>query len=235
MSHHIAAKPGEVAERVLMPGDPLRAKHIAETFFEKPMLYSDIRNMLGYTGLYKGVPVSVQGSGMGMPSMHIYASELISGYDAKKIIRVGTCGALQRYINVRDVVMATASTTDSNICRNTFGAGISFAPCASFTLLEKAVHVARELKVPFHVGNVLAQDKLYDDELDLKKLASYGVLAAEMEAAALYLAAAKQNVEALAIFTVSNHLLTHESTPARDRERTFDDMARIALETIIQD
>ncbi|MCR5446853.1 MAG: purine-nucleoside phosphorylase [Schwartzia sp.] len=235
MSHHIAAKPGEVAERVLMPGDPLRAKHIAETFFEKPMLYSDIRNMLGYTGLYKGVPVSVQGSGMGMPSMHIYASELISGYDAKKIIRVGTCGALQRYINVRDVVMATVSTTDSNICRNTFGAGISFAPCASFTLLEKAVHVAREQKVPFHVGNVLAQDKLYDDELDLKKLASYGVLAAEMEAAALYLAAAKQNVEALAIFTVSNHLLTNESTPPRDRERTFDDMARIALETIIQD
>ncbi|WP_462331531.1 purine-nucleoside phosphorylase [Schwartzia sp. (in: firmicutes)] len=235
MSHHIAAKPGEIAERVLMPGDPLRAKHIAETFLEKPALYSDIRNMLGYTGLYKGVPVSVQGSGMGMPSMSIYATELIDGYDAKKIIRVGTCGALQRNINVRDVVMATASTTDSNICHNTFGAGMSFAPCASFALLEKAVASARDLKVPFHVGNVLSQDKLYDDEINLKKLAAYGVLAAEMEGAALYLAAAKHHIQALAIFTVSNHLLTNESTPPRERERSFDDMALIALEAIIQD
>lgn len=233
MSLHIAAKPGEVAERVLLPGDPLRAKHIAETFLENPRQYTDIRNMLGFTGTYKGLPVSVQGTGMGMPSMSIYATELIDGYDAKKLIRVGTCGALQRRINVRDVVMAGASTTDSNICHNTFGPGMSFAPTADFFLLEKAVNAARDLKVPFHVGNVLSQDKLYDDEIDLKKLGDYGVLAAEMEGAALYLTAAKHHVQALAIFTVSNHLLTNESTPARDRERSFDDMARIALEAII--
>lgn len=236
MSWHISAKPkGEIAERVLMPGDPLRAKHIAETFLEDVREYSHIRNMLGFTGVYKGCRVSVQGSGMGMPSMSIYATELIKDYGAKKIIRTGTCGALQTTIHVRDVVIAQATTTDSSMVRNIFTHGMTFAPTGSFPLLEHAVHNARALKVPFHVGNVLSQDRLYDDEIDLGKLTKYGVLAAEMETAALYLVAAKYQIEALGIFTVSNHILTGVETSVTERETSFNDMARIALDTIILD
>ena len=236
MSWHIGViTPGEIAERVLMPGDPLRAKHIAETFLENPKEYSHVRNMLGFTGTYKGCRVSVQGSGMGMPSMSIYATELIKDYGVKKIIRTGTCGALQTTIHVRDVVIAQATTTDSSMVRNIFTHGMTFAPTGSFPLLEKAVESARALKVPFHVGNVLSQDRLYDDEIDLNKLSAYGVLAAEMETAALYLVAAKYQIEALGIFTVSNHILTGVETSAKDRETSFNDMAHIALETIIAD
>ena len=203
MSWHIIACPnGEVAERVLMPGDPLRAKHIAETFLDDAKEYSHIRNMLGFTGTYKGCRVSVQGSGMGMPSISIYATELIEEFGVKKIIRTGTCGALQPYIHVRDVVIAQATTTDSGIVRNIFAPGITFAPTANYSLLEKAVGFARSLNVPVHVGNVLSQDRLYDDEIDLEKLSAYGVLAAEMETAALYLVAAKFKIEALGVFTV---------------------------------
>ena len=170
MSWHISAKPeGEIADRVLMPGDPLRAKHIAETFLEDAKEYSHIRNMLGFTGVYKGKRVSIQGSGMGMPSMSIYATELIQDYGVKKIIRTGTCGALQTTIHVRDVVMAQATTTDSSMVRNIFTHGMTFAPTGSFSMLERAVQSARDLKVPFHVGNVLSQDRLYDDEIDLTK------------------------------------------------------------------
>ena len=234
MSWHInSAKPGEVADRVLMPGDPLRAKHIAETFLEDAREYSHIRNMLGFTGTYKGQRVSVQGSGMGMPSFAIYATELIEDFGVKKIIRTGTCGALQENIRVRDIVIAMASTTDSGMVRNIFAPGMTFAPTGSYSLLEKAVRLSRELKIPCHVGNVLSQDRLYDDEIDLKKLAAYGVLAAEMETAALYLVAAKYRVEALGLFTVSNHLITGEDTDASERETSFNDMARIALETVI--
>ena len=168
MSMHIAARTGEIAERVLMPGDPLRAKHIAEHFLDGAKEYTHIRNMLGYTGSYKGVPVSIQGSGMGMPSMAIYANELIAEYGVKRIFRIGTCGALQKKIAVRDLIFAQASTTDSNMPHNTFGHGINFAPTADFHLLEKGVAAARELNVPFHVGNVLSQDRLYDDEIDLE-------------------------------------------------------------------
>ena len=225
----------EIAERVLVPGDPLRAKHIAEAFLENPREYSHVRNMLGFTGTYKGHRVSVQGSGMGMPSMAIYATELMRDCGAKKIIRTGTCGALQRGINVRDVVMAQAATTDSSMARNIFTDRINFAPTGSFSLLEKAVSAAKEIGVPFHVGNVVSQDQLYDDEIDLSKLSDYGVLAAEMETAALYLLAAKYRVEALGIFTVSNHIITNEETSIEERETSFDDMARIALEAIIQD
>ena len=236
MSWHIGAKSkDEIAERVLMPGDPLRAKHIAKTFLEDVKEYSHIRNMLGFTGLYKGTRVSIQGSGMGMPSMSIYATELITDFGVKKIIRTGTCGALQTTIHVRDVVIAQATTTDSSMVRNIFTHGTTFAPTGSFSLLEKAVQSARALKVPFHVGNVLSQDRLYDDEIDLNKLSAYGVLAAEMETAALYLVAAKYKIEALGIFTVSNHILTGVETSASDRETSFNDMARIGLETIILD
>ncbi|MBQ9377305.1 MAG: purine-nucleoside phosphorylase [Schwartzia sp.] len=234
MSWHInSAKPGEIADRVLMPGDPLRAKHIAETFLEGAREYSHIRNMLGFTGTYKGQRVSVQGSGMGMPSFAIYASELAQDFGVKKIIRTGTCGAMQENIRVRDIVIAQASTTDSGMVRNIFAPGMTFAPTGSFSLLEKAVRIARELHIPCHVGNVLSQDRLYDDETDMKKLTAYGVLAAEMETAALYLVAAKYRIEGLGIFTVSNHLITGEDTSAEARETSFNDMARIALETII--
>lgn len=233
MSMHIAAQPGEIAERVLMPGDPLRAKHIAEQFLDGAKEYTHIRNMLGYTGSYKGVPVSIQGSGMGMPSMAIYANELIAEYGVKRIFRIGTCGALQKKIAVRDLIFAQASTTDSNMPHNTFGHGINFAPTADFHLLEKGVAAARELNVPFHVGNVLSQDRLYDDEIDLDKLASYGILAAEMETAALYLAAARHGVEALGLFTVSNHILTGAETSPEERETSFNDMARVALEAAV--
>ena len=236
MSWHIGAKSkDEIAERVLMPGDPLRAKHIAKTFLEDVKEYSHIRNMLGFTGLYKGTRVSIQGSGMGMPSMSIYATELITDFGVKKIIRTGTCGALQTTIHVRDVVIAQATTTDSSMVRNIFTHGMTFAPTSSYSLLEKAVQSARELKVPFHVGNVLSQDRLYDDEIDLNKLSAYGVLAAEMETAALYLVAAKYKIEALGIFTVSNHILTGVETSASERETSFNDMARIGLETAILD
>ncbi len=236
MSWHIGAKSkDEIAERVLMPGDPLRAKHIAKTFLEDVKEYSHIRNMLGFTGLYKGKRVSIQGSGMGMPSMSIYATELITDFGVKKIIRTGTCGALQTTIHVRDVVIAQATTTDSSMVRNIFTHGMTFAPTSSYSLLEKAVQSARELKVPFHVGNVLSQDRLYDDEIDLQKLSAYGVLAAEMETAALYLVAAKYKIEALGIFTVSNHILTGVETSASDRETSFNDMAHIGLETVILD
>ncbi|MBP5200749.1 MAG: purine-nucleoside phosphorylase [Schwartzia sp.] len=236
MSWHIGAKSkDEIAERVLMPGDPLRAKHIAKTFLEDVKEYSHIRNMLGFTGLYKGTRVSIQGSGMGMPSMSIYATELITDFGVKKIIRTGTCGALQTTIHVRDVVIAQATTTDSSMVRNIFTHGMTFAPTSSYSLLEKAVQSARELKVPFHVGNVLSQDRLYDDEIDLQKLSAYGVLAAEMETAALYLVAAKYKIEALGIFTVSNHILTGVETSASDRETSFNDMAHIGLETVILD
>lgn len=233
MSFHLGARPGEVAERVLLPGDPLRARHIAETLLADAREYNSIRGMYGFTGTYKGERVSVQGTGMGLPSMAIYANELIKSYGAKRLIRIGTCGALQERINVRDVVMAMSATTDSSMCHNTFGMGISYAPTATFALLERAVAAARQFNVPFHVGNVLSQDRLYDAEIDLKKLTKYGVLAAEMETAALYLTAAKLRVDALAIFTVSNHLLTGAETTAAERETTFDDMVRIALETAI--
>lgn len=234
MSWHIQ-EGAPVAERVLMPGDPLRAKHIAETMLEDARMYSHVRNMLGYTGRYKGRPVSVQGSGMGMPSLAIYATELIREFGARRIVRTGTCGALQENVHVRDIVMAQASTTDSGMVRNIFAPGMTFAPTGSFALLAKAAACAKELGVPYHVGNVLSQDRLYDEEIDLKKLARYGVLAAEMETAALYLVAAQHGVEALGVFTVSNHLLTGEETSAEERETSFDDMARIALETVIAD
>lgn len=233
MSFHLGAEKGDIAEKVLLPGDPLRAKNIAEKFLSGVKQYNSIRNMFGFTGTYKGEKISVQGTGMGMPSMAIYANELIKSYGAKKLIRVGTCGALHEKIHVRDVVMAQASTTDSSMCHNTFGYQINFAPTADFDLLEKAATVAKKINVPYFVGNVLSQDRLYDEEIDLKKLARYGILAAEMESAALYLTAARRHVQALSIFTVSNHLITGEETTAQEREESFDDMIKIALEAII--
>ena len=235
MSIHIAAEKGQIADRILLPGDPLRAKHIAETFFESPELYNNIRGILGYTGTYKGVRVSVQGTGMGMPSIGIYANELMDFYGVQKLIRVGTCGGNNLDVNIRDIVIAQAASTTSAIPMHVFGAGMTFAPIANYDLLEKAVQEARSRNFKCHVGNVMSADRFYDDEIDNEKLRKFGILATEMETAELYLLAAKYHRQALGIFTVSDHLITHEATPASERETNFNDMIEVALNTIIQD
>ena len=234
MSLHIAAKPGEIADRILLPGDPLRAKYIAETFLEDAREYTSIRNILGYTGTYKGVRVSVQGTGMGMPSISIYVNELISQYGVKKLFRVGTCGGMNMDIALRDVVIAQAATTDSSMIRNIFGGSINFAPIADYTLLAEAVNCAKKLQLPVKVGNVIFVDRFYNEEIDNKKLREYGILAVEMEAAALYLLAAKYHVQALALFTTSDHLLTGQACSAEERQTSFNDMITLALNTAIQ-
>ena len=235
MSIHIGAPSGAIAKRVLLPGDPLRAKHIAETFFEDAKLYNEIRGALGYTGTYKGVRVSVQGTGMGIPSIAIYVNELIKDYGARKLIRVGTCGAMHENINIRDIVIAQGTSTDSSIVRNIFGPTINFAPLADFSLLTKAVECAKKLNISAKVGNIITVDRFYDDDIDNDRLRRYGILAVEMEAAALYILAAQYRVQSLGIFTASDHLLTKEVVPAEERQTDFNDMVDIALETIIPD
>ena len=230
---HIAAAKGEIAERILLPGDPLRAKYIAENFLEGAKEYTNIRNILGYTGTYKGHPISVQGTGMGMPSISIYVNELIREYGCKALIRIGSCGACHKDIHIRDVLIAQATTTDSSMPRNIFGASVNFAPVADFDLLRHAYQAAADKGISVRVGNVMSQDRFYDDEMDIQKLASYGVLGLEMEAAALYTLAAKYGRQALALFTVSDHLLTGEKCTAEERQTTFNDMIEIALATAV--
>ncbi len=231
---HIAAEKGEIADRILLPGDPLRAKFIAENFLENAKEYTNIRNILGYTGTYKGVPVSVQGTGMGIPSISIYVHELIREYGVEKLIRVGTCGAMHKDVHLRDIVIAQASSTDSSIIRNIFGGSINFAPIADYNLLSLAVENARKLNLPVKVGNVISVDRFYDEEINNEKLTRYGILAVEMESAALYTLAAQFHVQALAVFTASDHLLTGEGCTAEERQTSFTDMMKIALETAIQ-
>jgi purine-nucleoside phosphorylase len=234
MSIHIGAQPGEIAERVLMPGDPLRAKWIAENYLDDAKCYSTVRNMFGFTGAYKGVPVSVQGSGMGMPSAAIYTHELINEYGVRTLIRVGSCGALPDDLNLRDVVAAIGASTDSNMNRVRFDGLIDYAPVADFGLLRTAVEVAERHGITMRVGPILAADAFYTDRPDLlDTLADYGVLAVEMESAALYTIAARFRAKALSILTVSDHIKRHEAMPAQDREQTFSQMVEIALETII--
>lgn len=234
MSLHIAAKEGEIAEVVLLPGDPLRAKHIAETFLENPQQYTSIRNIYGFTGTYKGKRVSVQATGMGVPSISIYTHELITQYGVKKLIRVGTCGAMHEDIKLRDIVIAQAATTDSGIIRQIFG-NMNFAPIADYELLSKAVLSAKAQNIPVRVGNVVTADRFYDEEIDTPKLVKYGVLAAEMETAGLYVKAAEFGVKALALFTVSDHIIRNEQVPTEERQNTFDDMVKVALEAAIMD
>jgi purine-nucleoside phosphorylase len=234
MSTHIGAEPGQIAQRVLMPGDPLRAKWIAETFLDDVTCYSTVRNMLGYTGSYQGVEVSVQGSGMGMPSCSIYAHELINDYGVTTLIRVGSCGALSDSLKLRDVIAANGSSTDSAMNRVRFDGLIDYAPVADFSLLRSAVDAAGRHGVAMRVGPVLAADAFYTDRPDLyDKLADYGVLAVEMESAALYTIAARYGARALTILTVSDHIKTGERTSAQEREQTFAEMVRIALDTAI--
>ncbi|WP_025619822.1 purine-nucleoside phosphorylase [Salinispora cortesiana] len=234
MSTHIGAKPGEIAERVLMPGDPLRAKWIAETYLEGAKCYSTVRGMYGFTGRWNGVDVSVQGSGMGMPSASIYAHELINEYGVRSLIRVGSCGALTEDLQLRDVVAAIGSSTDSNMNRVRFDGLIDYAPVADFGLLRTSVEVAERSGVTMRVGPVLAVDAFYTDRPDLyDSLADYGVLAVEMESAALYTIAARFRARALTILTVSDHIRTGEKTTSQEREQTFSQMVEIALDTII--
>jgi purine-nucleoside phosphorylase len=234
MSTHIGAEPGEIAPRVLLPGDPLRAKWIAETYLEDAKCYSTVRNMYGFTGRYQGVPVSVQGSGMGMPSASIYYHELLVDYGAKTLIRVGTCGALTDEIALRDVIAASASSTDSAMNRARFDGLVDYAPVADFGLLRTAVDLATQRGIPLHVGQVLAADAFYTDRPDLyERLALYGVLAVEMETAALYTLAARYRARALTILTVSDHLRTGQHTTAEERQQTFGTMVEVALAAAI--
>lgn len=228
---HNMANKGDIAEKVLLPGDPMRAKFIAENFLENPVCYNEVRGMYGFTGTYKGERVSVQGTGMGMPSMHIYASELIREYGARRLIRVGTCGSLREGIDLKDVVIAMASTTDSGMNKDRFGS-ISFAPTASFSLLKAAWEKAEELQVKAVVSNIFTSDKFYDDRGNEKNalLASYGVAAVDMETCELYTLALKYGVDALTMLTVSDNLLTGEKCTAEERQTAFLDMIRIALE-----
>lgn len=234
MSTHIGAKPGEIAERVLMPGDPLRAKWIAETYLEDAKCYSTVRGMLGFTGRWSGVEVSVQGSGMGMPSASIYAHELLNEYGVTSLIRVGSCGALAEDLQLRDVIAANASSTDSAMNRVRFDGLIDYAPVADFGLLRTSVEVAQRRGIEMRVGPILATDVFYSDRPDLyDRLAQYGVLAVEMESAALYTIAARFRARALTVLTVSDHIKTGATTTAQEREQTFGQMVEIALDTII--
>lgn len=234
MSTHIAAAAGEIAPHVLMPGDPLRAKWIAATFLDDAVCYSEVRGMYGFTGTYRGRPVSVQGSGMGLPSLSIYAHELFSEYDVAAIVRVGSCGALSETLRLRDIVLASGACTDSSMNRIRFE-GLDYAPVADFGLLRAAhdAALAKDLPVQTKVGLLFSSDSFYNPRPELtSRMAEYGALAVEMEASALYTLAAKFGRRALAVCTVSDHILTGEETTAHEREQTFGHMVEIALEAM---
>ena len=230
MSVHIEAKKGEIAETILLPGDPLRAKWIAETFLKDPVCFNKIRGMLGYTGTYNNKRVSVMGTGMGVPSISIYAHELITEYDVKNLIRVGSAGSYQAHVKIRDIVLAMAASSNSGINELRFG-GADFAPTANFELFEKAIHAAKAKNIQIKAGNIFTSDEFYADDFEsYKKWSKFGVLCVEMESAGLYTVAAKHNVRALSILTISDSLVTGERTSSSDRETTFKDMIEIALE-----
>ena len=231
MSIHIAAKKGEIAETILLPGDPLRARWIAETFLDNSFCYNDIRGMFGYTGTYKSRRVSVQGTGMGIPSTMIYCHELINDYGVKNLIRVGSAGAFQPDLKLMDIVIAMSASTTSSLNRDHFN-GADFAPTANFELFIKAVNYARDQEIDFRAGNVLTSDIFYDDDPDYyKKWASRGVLCAEMETAAIYSIAAKFGVNALSVLTISDSLVNGDEISSDMREQKLQEMVRIALNT----
>ncbi|MBU0905837.1 MAG: purine-nucleoside phosphorylase, partial [Firmicutes bacterium] len=233
-SVHINAKKGDIADTILLPGDPLRAKYIAETFLEDVVLYNEVRNMFGYTGTYKGKRISVQGTGMGVPSISIYVTELMNEYDVQKLIRVGTCGSIHHDVKVRDVIIAQSASTDSKMNEIIFN-GINFAPTADFDLLLKAYNAGKEKGLNLKVGNVFTEDVFYNEHAEHEKWAQYGILALEMESSALYTLAAKFGRQALSILTVSDHLLTGEVTSSEERQLTFNDMIEVALDAAIED
>ncbi|NKI25754.1 purine-nucleoside phosphorylase [Arenibacter sp. 6A1] len=229
MSIHIEAKKGDIASTVLLPGDPMRAKWIAETFLENVFCYNDVRGMLGFTGSFKGKKISVQGSGMGIPSALIYCHELITDYDVKHLIRVGSAGSYQEDVHIRDIVLAMSASSTSGINNSRF-INADFSPTADFGLLLKAANYANKNNINVKAGNVLTSDEFYEDDPESYKLwASYGVLCVEMEAAGLYTIAAKHRVQALAILTISDSLVTGQRTTADERESSFTEMIQMAL------
>ena len=232
MSVHIGAKMGEIAETVLLPGDPLRAKFAAQNLLDSAVCYNEVRGMLGYTGFYKGKRVSIQGAGMGLPSNSIYVNELISDYKVKSIIRVGTFGSIQENLKIGQVALAASASTDSSFNKIRFN-GKDYAPTANFELLLSAYGKAKELGVDCVVGNIFSADSFYNPDPNWWKIwAEHGVLGAEMESTAIYTIAAKNNVKALSILTVSDNIVTGEFSTAKDREQSFEDMMKIALEIV---
>jgi purine-nucleoside phosphorylase len=229
MTIHIGAKPGEIAETVLLPGDPYRARWAAETFLKDAVCINQVRGMLGFTGTWNGHRVTIHGSGMGMPSLSIYVNELIRDYGAKTLIRIGSAGGMQPQVKLRDVVLAMTASTMSTPSRGFFKE-LSFAPCADFGLLAAAHAAAVAKGVPIHAGGIYSSDVFYDERADLSEaMQRHGTLCVEMETAELYILAARHKVRALSVLTISDHLLTHEALPSADRERSFGDMVHIAL------
>lgn len=233
MSTHIGAKQGDIAESILLPGDPLRAKYIAETYLEDVIQYNEVRGMLGYTGTYKGKRISVQGTGMGIPSISIYIHELMEEYGVQNLIRVGTCGAYHSDIHVRDIILAQGATTDSQVNRNIFG-GIDYAPLADFGMLKDAYELCEAKELPVRVGNVFTSDAFYREnpQETTALLEKYGVLGVEMETTALYTIAAKFKRKAMSILTVSDHVITGEETTSEERQTSFNEMMEVALDTV---
>ncbi|MBY6056276.1 purine-nucleoside phosphorylase [Leisingera daeponensis] len=230
MTIHIGAAPGDIAETVLMPGDPYRAKWAAETFLQDARLVNEVRGMLGYTGTWNGHRVTIQGSGMGMPSLSIYANELIRDYGAKTLIRIGSCGGMQDKVKVRDVILAMTASTVNSPSSGIFRE-LNFAPCADWGLLQAAAQAAGKRDVATHIGGIYSSDVFYDERPDLnEQMVRHGILGVEMEAAELYTLAARHGCRALAVLTVSDHLGTGEALPSDQRERSFGDMVEIALE-----
>ena len=230
MTIHIGAEPGDIAETVLLPGDPYRAKWAAETFLTEVRQVNNVRGMLGFTGRWNGHHVTIQGSGMGMPSLSIYVNELIRDYGAKTLIRIGSCGAMQDHIAVRDIIIALTASTLSTPSRGIFKE-LNFAPCADWSLLKPAVTAAEKTAGPVHVGGIYSSDVFYDERPDLnEQMIRHGVLAVEMEAAELYNLAARHGVRALAVLTVSDHLITGDALPSDLREHSFGEMVEIALQ-----
>lgn len=233
VSTHIAAAPGQIAPRILLPGDPLRARWIAETFLQDAECYSEVRGMLGFTGTFRGERVSVQGTGMGQPSASIYVNELIREYDVQQLVRVGSCGALTERLRVRDVVLAQAAATDSSMNALRFQ-GYQYPATAHFGLLRNAARAAEDAGTPHLVGTVFSSDSFYHSRPELTAtVVEYGVVAVEMEAAEIYTLAARHGCQALGVMTVSDHIVTGEETSAEEREQTFGDMVTIALEAML--
>lgn len=230
MTIHIGAEKGDIAETVLMPGDPYRAKWAAETFLKDVRMVNEVRGMLGFTGTWNGHPVTIQGSGMGMPSLSIYANELIRDYGAKTLIRIGSCGGMQDQVGIRDVIIAMTATSLSTPSQGIFKE-INFAPSADWSLLRAAVAASEAKGTPTHVGGIYSSDVFYDERPDLnEQMMRHGILGVEMEAAELYNLAARHSVRALAVLTVSDHLKTGEALPSDQREKSFGEMVEIALE-----
>jgi len=233
MSIHISAAKGDIAESILLPGDPLRAQFIAEKFLENPVQFNKVRNMFGYTGNWRGQRVSVMGTGMGMPSLSIYVNELIRDYGVKRLVRVGTCGGLTPAVKVRDLVLGISASTDSAVNKVRFR-GMDYAPAPSFRLLQRAYEAAKVRALPVHVGKIISSDSFYTFDPNQWKLwAQFGVLAVEMEAAELYTLAAQYGVEALAVLTVSDHLVSGGDTTSEERERSFGAMVEVGLEAAL--